>query len=238
MKTQAVTQNLFKPVAVGIALALAANAVITPAHAEDKPYKTETTMAQYVGWGDPDMAKMAVNSGRALLEHLRTADAMLAEGHTAQARNALVASHEFSNAIERMMPYLVVVEQMKDASDHVVQAQADVFSADVLPIYASLNDLQVFAPKVAQKTRAMVNKAERHAAKGDKQAAATILKEAADIVSNETVYLPVDYVNQQVNAALYAVSLPKPDTAAAKLAVQRAMNSLTTVVDTVVQPTG
>ena len=67
------------------------------------------------------MAEIAVNSGRALINHLMTARALLANGEVEQARSALIAGREFSEAIERMMPYLTVVEEMMDASDRLVQ---------------------------------------------------------------------------------------------------------------------
>lgn len=236
MDTNRVTHNPLKPIALGLALVLASSAAFSTARAQDKNITTETSLSQYVGWGDPEMAQIAINSGRALLQDLRSASALLDEGRVSQARAALYTSHEFSAAIERMMPYLVVVRRMKDLSQKVVEEEADVFSADLLPIYASLNDLEIYAPKVAQKTRRMVQQAGRHAAKGNKQRAANVLKEAADIVARQTVYLPVEYVDMQVNAALYAVSQPKPDTAVAKLAVNRAVDSLTTVVNAVVEP--
>lgn len=226
-----------KPIAAVMLLTFGVSA-FAPAYASSKTENTpqSTSMTQYIGWGDPDMAKLAVNSGRALIEHLRTASSLLSQGKTTQARNALIASHEFASAIDRMMPFLVVTQQMKSTSDQIMNEKIDVYTADFLPIYASLNDLQVYAPKVATKTRAMVKTAEQHAKNGKRKQATEILKRAEDIVSNQTVYLPVSYVEQQVNAALYAVNLPKPDTKAANTAVSHAIDSLVDVVNTVVKP--
>lgn len=231
------TRYLFKPVVTGLALSLAASAVALPANAADKPYKEEISIGQYNGWGDPAMAKMAINSGRALIDHLRSARILLNDGQTAQARSALITSRDFADTLERMMPYLRVVEEMMDANDHVVQANVEALATDLLPIYSSLDELAVYAPEVAHKTRAMVRQAEKHAAAGDKKHTTEALRKAIATIAEHTVYLPVEYVDQQVRAALYAVNQPKPDLAVARAAVDRAMNSLTTVVNGVVATT-
>jgi hypothetical protein len=179
------------------------------------------------------MAKIAVDSGRALIAHLSSAQALLGIGNVAQARSALIASREFADAIERMMPYLTVVEDMMDASNKVVEEDVTALSADLLPSYASLDELQVYAPQVANRTCGMVQKAVKNAAAGNRKDAAQVLKEAADDIVQHTVYLPVDYVDEQVRGALYALNQAKPDVAAAKAAVKRALDSVTTVVEEV-----
>jgi hypothetical protein len=213
---------------------MVAGIVTVPARAADEQHSEASDVSQIRGWGDPAMAEIAVNSGRALVNHLRSAGALLDEGQAAQARSALIASREFADAIERTMPYLLVVEEMRDTGDRVVQENVEALAADFLPIYAGLDELAVYAPEVARKTRGMVKQAEKHAAGGDKKRAAGMLQEAAAVVTEHTVYLPVEYVDRQVRAALYAVNQSKPDLMAAKAAVGRALDSLTTVVDAVV----
>lgn len=231
------THYSLKPISVALAALLAASAITVSADAADTSYKEQTSIGQYRGWGDPATAQIAVNSGRELVEHLRSARALLDEELTVEARSALTASRESVNAIERMMPYLLVVEEMMDASDHVVQEDVEALSTDLLPIYTRLDEMAVYAPEVAHKTRGMVKQAQSHAAAGDKTRAAEVLKQAAADVTEHTVYLPVTYVDQQVQAALSAINQSTPDLPAAKAAVDRALNSLTTVVDSVVETT-
>jgi hypothetical protein len=228
------TQYSLKPVLVAVALSLAAAYVPLAAHAAGATDTEATGIARSRTGDDPAMAQIAVNSGRALINHLQSARALLDEGRVAQARSALIAGREFADAIERTMPYLLVVEEMRDAGDHVVQENVAAIAADFLPIYADLDELQVYAPAAADKARDMVRKAEKRAAAGDGEDAAAVLKEAAAAVAEHTVYLPVEYVDQQVHAALYAIDRPKPDLPAAGAAVDRALNSLTVVVDSVV----
>lgn len=227
--------NLHKPAAAVLAVLLATAAAGAPVLAAEQPDNAAVTTARYNGWGDPVMAGIAVNSGRALINHLMTARALLDDGDVAQARSALIAGREFSEAIERMMPYLTVVEEMMDASDRLVQEKIAVLGDDLLPVYADIDELTVYAPDVASKTRGMLKQAEKQAANGDRQQAAQVLKEAAAEVSDHTVYLPVGYVEQQIRVAQHALNQSTPDVAAAKAAVQRSLDSLQVVVDTVVQ---
>jgi hypothetical protein len=239
METTTMTcmHNSLTPISLALAALLAASAITVSANAADTTYKEQTSVGQYKGWGDPAMAQIAVNTGRELVKHLRSARALLDEELTVEARSALTASRESVDAIERMMPYLLVVEEMMDASDHVVQEDVQALSTDLLPIYARLDEMAVYAPGVAHKTRGMVKQAENHAAAGDKMRAAEVLKQAAAGVTEHTVYLPVSYVGKQVQAALSAMNQSTPDLPAAKAAVDRALNSLTTVVDSVVETT-
>jgi hypothetical protein len=222
-----------KPVVAVLAAVLATGVVVSTASAASRGDSETINFSEYSDWGDPGMAKIAVDSGRALIAHLSTARALLDIGKVAEARSALIASREFADAIERMMPYLSVVEDMMDVSNKVVEEDVTALSADLLPIYASLDELQVYAPQVANRTRGMVQKAEKNAAAGNRKDAAQVLKEAADDIVQHTVYLPVDYVDDQVRGALYALNQAKPDVVAAKAAVKRALDSVTTVVEEV-----
>lgn len=235
---QTITPHALIPAVAVLATVLATGAVAATADAAAKASSETISITTYSDWGDPAMAKIAVDSGRALIMHLSSAHALLATGQIAQARSALIASREFADAIKRTMPYLSVVEDMLDASKKVVEENVSALSDDLLPIYASLDELQVYAPEVAQRTRGLVSKAEKHAAAGDKQHAAQALTEAADDITQHTVYLPVDYVDAQVHGALYALDRKKPDVAAAKAAVKRALDSVTMVINQVITTTG
>jgi len=235
---KSITGNAVKPVVAVLAAVLATGSVTGMAATSDKLGTETISITTSADWGDPAMAKMAVDSGRALVRHLETARALLETGRIKQARSALIASREFADAIQRTMPYLTVVQDMQDASKKVRQEDVETFSTDLLPIYASLDELQIYAPKVADRTRGMVQNAEKRARAGDKSRAAEVLNEAADDISRHTVYLPVNYVDEQVRGALYAIDEAKPDVADAKAAVNRALDSVTLVVDEVIGTPG
>lgn len=233
MKTE--TQYPIRTVAIALVISLVASGFSLPVFAEDTTYTEVTGVGQYRGWGDPAMTEIAVNSGRALINHLMTARALLDDGNVKQARSALIASREFADAIERMMPYLTVVEEMLDASDRLVQEKIEALSTDLLPIYASIDEMTVYAPEVANTAHGMLKQAEKHASSGDSKQAAKVLREAASEVSEHTVYLPVSYVEQQIRVAQNALGHEKPDLPAAKDAVNRSLDSLKVVVEAVVQ---
>lgn len=223
-----------KPVVVALAVALGASSVSLPVLAAGKVTE-EVTRLQFARWGDPAMAQIAVNSGRALVGHLTSAKALLDNGQVEQARSALQVSHEFADTIERIMPYLTVVEDVVDLSNQVIEEKISALKVDLLPIYASLDEMEVFAPEAAHQARAKVKQAEKHAAANDKAGVVKELREAAAVVEQHTVYLPVGYVDQQVRVAQHAINQTKPDLPTAKAAVGRALGSLSEVVDAVVQ---
>jgi YfdX protein len=235
---KAITRFAVTPVVAVLASVLATGSVATLAATTNKVDTETVTISTYSDWGDPAMAKIAVDSGRALVDHLQSAQALLATGKIREARSALVTSREFADAIQRTMPYLTVVEDMQDAGKKVVKEDVTAFSADLLPIYASLDELQLYAPKVADRTRGMVQKAEKNASAGDRQDAAQLLTDAADDISQHTIYLPVNYVDEQVHGAIYALNQTRPDVSAAKAAVSRALDSVTLVVDEVIGTPG
>jgi hypothetical protein len=224
------------PLVAVLATVLATSSVTTLAAAADQNDAGSATISTYADWGDPAMAQTAVDSGRTLVDHLETAQALLATGRIKQARSALVTSREFADTIEHSMPYLTVVHDIRDAGKKVVQEDMTAFSDGLRPVYASLDELQLYAPEVAEHTRGMVQSAERTASTGDKRGASQLLTEAAEDISRHTVYLPVDYVNEQVHGALYALNKTKPDLEAAKAAVKRALNSVTLVIEDVGTP--
>jgi hypothetical protein len=236
MKT--ITRYALTPVAAVLATVLATGSAVGLAATSNKGNTDTITVTTYGNWDDPAMAKIAVDSGRALVDHLNAAKGLLATGKIKKARSALIPSREFADAIERTMPYLTVVEDIHNAGKKVAQEDVTAFSDDLLPIYANLDELQVYAPNVAARTRGMVQKAEKSASAGDKGGAARLLTEAADDITQHTVYLPVDYVDGQVRGALYALNKTKPDVAAAKAAVNRALDSVTLVVDEVIGTPG
>jgi hypothetical protein len=225
---------LLKPIVTALAVTLAATTYAMPVNATVKPFSEQDSVT-YSGWGNPAMAHIAVTSGRALIDHLMTARALLDTSQYDQARSALVASKEFADAIQRIMPYLTVAEELRNTSDKLVEEKVDVLPTDLLPIYASLDEMAVFAPEAAHKSTDMVKQAQKHAEAGDKARAAKELKEAAAEVAQHTVYLPVDYVDQQVRVAQHALDQKQPDVKTAKTAVEHAVHSLIVVVDAVEQ---
>jgi hypothetical protein len=197
-----------------------------PTTEEQVPLTERETVAQYAGWEDPDMARIAVHGGRALLRHVRSAHAALQENKVGEARSALTAAEDFAQGLQLMIPYTVVVDNIRNAKHELLASSTGVIVDDLLPIYANLDEMADFAPELAAKAKAKLDEAAKHAQKGEKEKAAQKLEEVAAEISSTTVYLPVLYVEDQVEAARHALDQDPPDTKTAKSAVDNAMLSL------------
>lgn len=224
-----------RTLALVLTAGLTSGALVNTALAAATDKQDTVTISEYADWGSPAMAKIAVDSGRALIDHLMTARALLDTGNIPEARSALTASREFADAIERIMPYLTVVDDIKDARQNLIEEDVASFKDNLLPVYASLNELQVYVPEVAKRVREKVHAAEKNVQEGNRQQAVVTLKEAGDDIALHTVYLPVSYVDKQIHGALYALDQEKPDISTAKKALARALGSVVSVVDEVVE---
>ncbi len=214
---------------IWIALVLAVSAPAFTYAKVDAHTRTQPQQMKYKDWTDPAMGAVAVNAGRALIEHLRSAQALVDEGSVTQARGALIDSRDFADALERMMPYLVVVEDITDAKDKLLGEDVDVFYDELLPIYASLDQMKVYAPAVSEHARKGVKHAEAKARSGDTKGASATLQDVANELEGTTVYLPIEYVDGQIRAALNALKGQPADVSLAKKAVTNALHSLTAV---------
>jgi hypothetical protein len=184
------------------------------------------TVSHYEGWEDPDMARVAVHGGRALLRHVEAAQAALDEKKVDEARTALTAADDFAKGLQLMIPYTVVVDSIRNAKHELTTSSTGLVVDDLLPIYANLEEMAEFAPEVAKKAKAKLDEAARHAKAGEKTKAAKKLEEVATDIAATTVYLPVLYVQDQVEAAIKALDKKPADKAAAKSDVDKAMDSL------------
>jgi hypothetical protein len=79
---------------------------------QTQPTERET-LAQHQDWEDPNMERIAVHACRALLRHVRAADAALEEDKVGEARSAQNAAEEFTDGPQLRIPYTVVVDSRK-----------------------------------------------------------------------------------------------------------------------------
>jgi hypothetical protein len=188
---------------------------------------TETTVHySFPGWNDPVMGNLAVYSGQALLHKLQSAQQALKDERIGDARGAIGASENLAASIKQMMPYMVVVDQLDNAKNKLLGEDDTLAIDDFLPIYSSLDELEAYAPELAQHARAKVKEAEKHVTAGNHQRAAQQLKEVASDISATVVYMPVVYVSDQVTVAEKALDRKDPDVKTARQAIDNALNSL------------
>jgi hypothetical protein len=171
------------------------------------------------GWANPALAKAEAESGQALLSHLQSARAWLVAGSPAGARDALRTAGEFTNALERTMPFVAVAGDVTTARNKVIAGEDELSYDDLLPIYASVDDTQIYAPQAARQAHGKMKKTEPQARRGK-------LRAVGDEVTRTAVYLPLDYVDKQIQVAKADLKRDHYAPAKAQAAVDKALNSL------------
>ena len=227
MNTLSIPNSRLIPLA--LALTLASAPVFAATHNHKVPAKASSENVDVIsnnGWANPKLAEAAAISGQALLAHLQSAKAFLVAGSLEGARDALFTASEFTNAMERTMPFMAVADDVKTARNKLVSGEEELFYDDLLPIYASVDDMQIYAPELAKHVHSKLKKAEAQARSGKSQDAAQTLREVSDEVTHTTVYLPLGYVDNQIQVAMAAMKGDHPDSATAQSAIDKALNSL------------
>lgn len=180
---------------------------------------------------DPQMAQIAVDTGRALVRDMNGALAHLNANDTRLARGEVKKSLSLANALQAILPYTVVVDKLIDQRGKVDYEDHGAFQDDILPIYSDIEELELFAPQTANKAKRHLNEASQNMKAGKKQATKDSLKAVGDAISEGTVYLPVGYVHTELQSAESALNKKSPDMGAARTALQNALQSVTAFVD-------
>jgi tetrahydromethanopterin S-methyltransferase subunit B len=226
LTASAVAALLALPVGAGYAAGAKQDASTKPAAPAQMQVTDREAITQYAGWEDPDLARIAVHGGRALLRHVQAAHTALEENKVGEARASLTAAEDFAEGLQLMAPYTVVADHIRDAKKELLASDSDVVVNDMLPIYASVDEMADYAPDLATKAKGKLDEAVKHMKAADKAKAAEKLDEVAADISSTTVYLPVLYVEHQIEAARHALDKDPPDAKLAKTAVDNAMDSL------------
>lgn len=210
--------------------ALAANPMAPTAAAHPGAHAQKVTMSE--GWIDQDMAQLTDSSGRLLRKRISAAETKINAGQYLAANNELDAAQDTAGAIKAMMPFVVAVDRIKTAKNELITGDVERFREDLLPIYAHLEQMAVFAPKVSSTAQSELKQAENDAVTGKTKQASETMDAVSKTITASTVYLPVEYVYGQIAAARVALSGAKPDVATAKKAVNNAEKKLAAVMTT------
>lgn len=186
------------------------------------------------GWDSPNLRKIAAHTGNEIVRHLNAAHAAIEQGDSGKALGEVEAANHLNDSVMQSMPYTDVKEDVFNAKGKLAMEETARFYDDLLPLYAELDDMQMYAPQVAQKARGKVKEAEAMSRKGQNKEAADKLKEVMDDISATAVFLPVGYVHGQLQAAQNALSEQHRDVATAKTAINNALKSLGAFTEDVV----
>ncbi|EIJ35400.1 YfdX family protein [Thiothrix nivea] len=225
-----------KPAAVILSIILLASTTamaVTSAEAAQPPNSVVEAVTT-PGWDSPNMQRIAAHSGNEIVHHLTAAHEAIQKGDSGKALGEVEAANRLNDSVMQSMPYTDVQEDVFNAKGKLAMQENGRFYDDLLPIYAELDDMEVYAPQVAQKARGKVKEAETMARKGQNAEATTKLKEVMDDISATAIFLPVGYVHGQLEAAQNALSEQHRDVATAKTAIDNSLKSLTAFTEGVV----
>jgi len=161
--------------------------------------------ARFPGWHNPLLARAAEYAGQALIADLKSAQKALDLDDLNHANHYLNAAEDLAEGIQTMMPFSVTIDQIRDAKGD-IERYADWFAADaLLPVYHSLEELDIYAPELAQQSRDKVRRSEQLAKLGNSVQAIEILNQVETDLAKTTVYMPVISVSKHIDIALVAL---------------------------------
>jgi len=188
----------------------------------------EQTVAHHWGWANPHIAAMVEGSARALVDVLGRADQALAGQSPVLAAHNLDYADKLAHAIELQMPYVAIKDRLEDAKGKLEAGATHDFFDDLAPVYANIDDLLLVAPGLGGQIKGKVQKAEQQAKAGKKDEALKQVDAVLDQVTATRVYIPILYVQGQIDAARKALTKQKIE--AARADVAKALDSLTLVI--------
>jgi hypothetical protein len=230
MDAHAYKRCLRNAMATGVAvcfLTFGASAFAT----SQKQLNRQRILVEQPGWADSVNAQYAIDYGRSLVTHLQNARSLLDVHNIPDSRKELNRSTEIAKAIEHLVPYMVVEEKINSAIENLTIGNLKRYYNNVQSIFANLDNLAVYAPAAANTVHNKVQKSEQHARSGAADLAVLDLKEVRDSVFNGTPYIPVFYVDSQLQAANRALRKHDPEVIRASQEVNNALDRLVNEVD-------
>ena len=224
------TQRSFQFVLVATALIVATAAISLPVSATEGTIADECVVTGTQDGIYPQRVNRAVNPADVLINDLRKAEVQLNNGAVARARSILTSSRDYSRNLQFMKEETERALQYINRSNEYNDNGAGLLPGDWVGIYSSLDEMEVYAPKLAQDTRERLEQAEKHATTGNIQKAAETLKTVVTGVPYSL--LPGQPIDRQILLALEFLGENQPDIATAKSVVEDALNRLIVVDQT------
>lgn len=178
------------------------------------------------GWHNPMLVYAVQYAAHALIVDLKSAQKSLKSNDLKRTGSYLSAAQDLINGIRAMMPFTVIIDQIKDAEAN-INLNVDLFETDtLLPIYESLDELEMYAPDLSQQTHDKIGQAEKLAKTGKNIQALEILDQAETYLSSATIYLPVIEVSQNIKNAMTSLKTAPSSNSATLNQVDMAINMM------------
>jgi hypothetical protein len=223
------TQRSFQFVLVATALIVAAAATSLPVSATEGTIADECVVTGTHGGIYPQRVNRAANPADVLVNDLRKAEVQLNNGAVARARSILTSSRDYIRNLQFMKVETDRALQYINRSGESNDNGTGISPRDWVGIYSSLDEMEVYAPQVAEDAQKSLKQAQKHATTGDIQRIAETLK----AVVTEVPYSlqPGQPIDRQILLALELLGENEPDIATARSVVENAINRLMVVVE-------
>jgi hypothetical protein len=227
-----------KAVPFAVATALVASIAISggPSLAAEKSATataTETLAIDNSGWSSEKSERLALNLGQLLVLRIERVKQLLDQGDVSGAQAAILDGESTAQAIVDISPVIRVTDTITDAKNKVLVEEWTYFADALIPINGNVDQIDVFAPKLANATRQKMNAAKDKAAAKDSKATAMIMQEIADDLMSTAYYLPVRHAFEQLEAARLALAGTPPDLVTAKTSIDSALDIVVVKVDAI-----
>ena len=202
-----------------------------PAQAVHQSAPKKSPYMKYPGWTlplDPATADIAFTAGEALGRRLTRAQQSLREDHgIPEVRGELLIAAQLVAAIEPVMPYAILDDQLRNLSRQLRSGEAQNPFNQFLPVYASMDALEWYAPEATTQMRERIRQAAMIAKSGQPGAAAQRVDQVRTRASDVIAHLPVHDIGVQIRHAQQALDRDPPDKSAAQATVEHAIADLT-----------
>jgi hypothetical protein len=203
-----------------------------PAWAVHENAPKESPYMKYPGWTRPldeATADIAFTAGDALGRHLTQAQKLLrSKDEVAAVRSELLIAAQFVAAIEPVMPYSILDDQLRNLSRQLRSGEAQNPFDQFLPVYASLDALEWYAPEATSHMRERIRQAALTAKSGRPGAAAERVEQVRAEASDIIAHLPVHDIGVKIRLAQQALDRDPPDRSGALAAIKHALADLKT----------
>jgi hypothetical protein len=226
------------PAVVAGAVAVSLMASNLPARAADKAAMGTETLSIYdTGWSSEKTERLALNLGQLLAARINRAKRLVDEGDLAAAQNAMLEAEGTADVIVNISPIIAVTDSIRNAKNRLVAEGVETFADSLILVNGHVDQLEVFAPKLAESARAKLNTAKEKAQANDTKGAVIELQNVADEISSTTFYLPVRHAYDQLAVARLALAQKTPDVATAEKAIDSALDVIAVKVDAIAAKT-
>jgi len=201
--------------------------------AEKSATATETLTIDNSDWSSEKSERLALNLGQLLVLRMERAKQLLDQGDVSGAQAAILDGESTAQAIVDISPVIRVTDTITDAKDKVLVEEWTAFADALVPINGNVDQIDIFAPELADATRKKMNAAKDKAAAKDTKGTAMIMQEIADDLMSTTYYLPVRHAFEKLEAARLALASTPVDLASAKTSIDSALDTVVVKVDSI-----